>query len=181
MVVLIVNTPKIVFDLNRNLKSSYPVQFLGTNGMGSTRIEGTFFCVAALTRYGAVVRPPVELLVHYSCDPGGLNVAYVGATDSVGETRDLYEVHTSTLEDAFKMHWASRVRLDDLGFEIYPDRAERLHNGLGCVVSKPCRRVIPRLSEPASVAVVPADSPRNAPGLELEFEQLEVFLSSLTS
>ncbi|MDA0814018.1 MAG: hypothetical protein O3C21_16710 [Verrucomicrobia bacterium] len=135
--------------------------------------------MAPLTRYGAVVRPPAQLKVDYRCDADGANVDFLDARYAAGELRDPHDVHPSTLHDAFNMHWSARQRLVGFGFEVFRDRAERVLNGLGCVLSKPLDSGIPRLTEPVCVSFLCSE--RNEPfaGVKLEFDQLSEFLDRL--
>ena len=123
---------------------------------------------------------PIQLLVSYRCSEDGSGVEFVGAKDTEGESRDPYDVHNTTLEDAFKMHWESRTRLGDLGFEVFADRAERIDGGIGCVVSKPSEPGVPKLFEPVRVSFKSNTAEKNSPGIYLEFDQLEQFLNRLT-
>lgn len=143
------------------------------------KIEGTFTCVAPLTRYGEVVRPPAHLKVDYRCDEDGSNVDFVDARNPAGEPRDPYDVHPTTLYDAFKMHWDARQRLEGFGFEVSRDKAERVLNGLGCVLSKPLDAGIPRLTEPVCVSFQCDERKEPFAGVKLEFDQLSEFLDRL--
>ncbi|MEZ5327917.1 MAG: hypothetical protein R3F19_22965 [Verrucomicrobiales bacterium] len=60
-----------------------------------------------------------------------------------------------------------------------PFRAERVLNGLGCVISKPLEAGIPRLTEPVCVSFQFAEHNGQSPGVKLEFEQLAEFLDRL--